>query len=175
MKIAEFENFAWTPEIGGMFTDLKLKVRPFFLSERKKLFGNGMSLKMVPGIDGKMQTVLENPNFAINHDDATLASVIDWTNLIAAKTGNPIPCTEENKIKYLGNMADQLTGHKTARPTGEYEDEPEENAPYLNLFAYISEFTSAMENFEKNLPGTAMPGNNGGSHGAGNSKIIPAG
>ena len=161
--IEDLSIAAWTPEIGGIFQGMKLKVKPFFKVEKNKGFMAGLYRKhkisptdligahMHPGINAD---VIEKFLFLIE----------DWEG--CELNGEKIPCTAENKEKYLRPLVDDLTGHPANK------EKPDGN--FHTLLNYLNEFTENIENYQKNSEGTAGAGKPGGVIGPGNKKNSPA-
>jgi hypothetical protein len=170
MQVSDFEQSAKTPELGGRFTDLILIITPWLKGERRELFQKSAKFKSIADENGKLQIGIDSMNFMEGFDEKILSLVIGWENLVYNSTGAPVPCTPENKKKYLHNMADELTVHKFARPMTDLEEEPKE---FLNLFAYIDQFSVSVANYEKNSPGTVSDGNSGTKRGIGSGKDSP--
>lgn len=163
MQFKKLEQSALTPELGGKFTDLKLRVKPWFFGQRRTEFVEG---KDNIDKDGKISN-----SFIRKFDKKVLSLVIGWENLFDHETGKPVECNESTKEQVLHNNATEKVNHYTANV---YAENKEINAnEKMELFTYIQEFAGIMENFEKNSLSTALSGGSGGSHGSGKPKTMP--
>ena len=136
MKAFEFDEAAWTEEIGGVFTDLKLKIKPYFEADRRRKQYSKMDMKMV---GRTLQEVTLKGN-DIMEFDTWLELIVDWDNFVSAKDSKPIPCTPENVKKYLGPLLEEETGQIVENGKDRV----------FSLSGFISEFSGKHENFEKN-------------------------
>jgi hypothetical protein len=105
-----------------------------------------------------------HPGMAQDMVDKYLSLIEDWEGCTAG--GEKVPCTTENKKKYLEPLIDDLTGQIIKVELGDKK--------CFTLMLYIAAFTETIENYQKNSSGTASAGNPGGETGAGNKKSSPA-
>lgn len=150
MKINDFEQSAWTPELGGELQDIKLKIKACLPAEQRQ-YNKNLLLFRDDKEKNQRVPIFDTEKFTKDFDGRTVALVEDWENFESAATGEKIPCNEENKRKWLLNWADKKTGHdveisRENKKTGEIETVTEKGA----LFIYIQKFASDIKNFEKN-------------------------
>lgn len=160
MQVYDYDEVAETPKLGGRFTDLVLIIAPWLTGERREDFQNNFACDMTPDGDGKYKAEFNQLKLRAGYDAKILSLVSGWKNLIFAETGKPVPCTDENKRRYLHNFADEKTNQKNS------------DDKYLGLFEYIDEFSGNIHNFEKNFSSTVSDGSNGSRRGAGKAKSL---
>lgn len=160
MQVYDYNEVAETPKLGGRFTDLVLIIAPWLKGERREDFQNNFACDMIDDGDGKYKAEFNQLKLRAGYDKKILSLVSDWKNLTFAETGKPVPCTDENKRRYLHNFADDKTNQKNS------------DGKYLGLFEYIDQFSGDIGNYEKNYSSTVSGGNNGTKHGAGKTKSL---
>lgn len=159
MILNELEPSMWTPELGGDFENLRLKLR--YLPENeireahfeKKAYDSiGM---MDINISGQVRVKL-------------LIDVIqDWENMMD-REGKPVVFEKEKHRADLKNFLLLKTGIPIPIKEGEKERKVER---YYSLENYIEQFCMNRENFLKNSGGTAKNGCPGGSNGTPGKKM----
>lgn len=103
MQIQNFSFGAWTPEIGGIFTDLKLKLKPWLRAEAKVLLlslARKYKLAKADMTDDRIST---------DYNNRLIDCIVDWENFYD-ENGEKVPCTPENVKKFIAPFWDQTTG-----------------------------------------------------------------
>lgn len=132
-KLQEYSIAIWTPEIGGTFGDLKLKIKPF-LKKEKNLWMRGLAKKYKISPTDLIAQAMDD-RIAKEMYSKYLSLIEDWDN--CAKNGKKIECTTENKAKYLDPLMDYETG-------------PDKQGKKFTLMLYIANFSEILENYTKN-------------------------
>lgn len=128
---------ALTPEIGGMFGDLKLWIKPSLKEEQKRKILNYSDNVFDPKTHTK-EIVFDQMKFFEKLEDETLSLIVGWENV-------QDEYSEENK-RTLINLADELTDQDI-----EVKDEEGKSITRkARLFEYIVNFASNIQNFRKN-------------------------
>ena len=127
----EFNAEALTPELGGEFGDIKLKIKYKNDFEKKGMYAEMLSK------GGKERT-----HWEMKHIKDLITG---WENLLD-KDGNELKFSEKNK-KWLEDYGLSKTGKE--REYANEKDKPEEKE-YLNLNDYILKFSFEKENYVKN-------------------------
>ena len=161
--IEDFSIAAWTPEIGGIFQGMKLKVKPFLKVEKNRVFMAGLYRKHKMSATDFIGAYM-HPEINAAVTDKSISLIEDWEG--CELNGEKIPCTNENKEKYLRPLADDLTGQPI--------DKENPDKGFHTLLNYLNEFTETIENFQKNFEGTVSGGKPGGEIGPGNKRNSPA-
>lgn len=153
-ELQEFSLAVWTPEIGGVFEGLQLKLKPF-LKREKNVFMRKLARENKVSPTNLMEQAM-NTGITEGLTDKYLSLIEDWLGCTAG--GQKVDCTTENKDKYLRPLLDYNTGHKDA------------NGRQFTLMIYIANFTETLENYQKNSVSTAKHGNPVSVTGNGNSE-----
>ena len=151
-QLQEYSVAKWTPEIGGVFEGLKLKLKPF-LKRDKAVFMRGLARKYKISPTNLMEQAM-SPEITDGLTDKYLSLIEDWSGCTSG--GEIVGCTEKNKEKFLKPLMDYETGHIDGKP--------------FTLMLYIAHFTETLENYQKNSESTAGPGADGGVIGPGSKK-----
>ena len=148
MELKGFEESAWTPELGGDFTGVKLKIKAYLPAEQRK-YGRSLIKFEVDRKTRRTYPVQNGEKYLGEFDERILGLILDWDGVTDGTEA--LPCTDENKAMLL-NYADRKTGIElefdVIRDDGEDTDEKETRP--ARLFEYIERFAADIENFEKN-------------------------
>ena len=151
MEIKKRSLTAWTPELGGEFSDLKLEITAFLMAARRKVYQKSIVAERV---DGNTEIKINAGTILESNDQRLLDSITAWENFIFQDTGKPIPCNDETKAKYLADMMHLKTGIERPWPYPGFDvDEvmPEDmKKEFFNLGEFIDWFSGTIENYEKN-------------------------
>lgn len=159
MILNELEPMVWTPELGGDFNDLKLKLRYLSGNEireahlKRKAF-DSLGL-MDLNISGQVRV------------DLLIDAIQDWENMMDPE-GKPVVFEKEKHRESLKNFLLLNTGILIPLREGEKERKIEK---YYSLENYIEQFCMDRENFLKNSGGTAKSGCHGGNSGTPGKKM----
>lgn len=145
MKALEFDEAAWTPELGGIFTDLKLKIKPHFQADRRKRWYSMAKMS----VKGSVIQDIEMDGNQLMNPDQWLDLIVDWKNFVSAKDNKPIPCTPGNVKKYLAPLLEENTGQPIDELTP-LQNSNDKDINRYSLSGFISEFSGNIENYEKN-------------------------
>jgi hypothetical protein len=146
----EFEESALTPELGGKFSNMRLKVKANLEKAQRIYRSNYMETGF--NKNHQKEVFFNKIRFMADYNQSVLNLVVGWENVIDDDK-QPVPFTKEN-VDFLENYFDSKTGFEetfdifdtqSMQPTGEKETR------IAKLGEYISIFASKVENFEKNL------------------------
>ena len=147
----ELEESTWTPELGGKFNNLKLKIKANLEAAQRKKRSEYMETRFHPKTH-QSEIFFNKTRFVADFNLALLNLIVDWENMINDNK-QPVPFTKEN-VKFLENYFEFETGQEdkfdifdteTMSPSGQQETRLAKLGEYINLFS------SKVENFEKNL------------------------
>jgi len=146
----ELAEEAWTPELGGKFKNLKLKLKANLEAAQRKQRSTYMKTDFDERSHEKI-IFFDRLKFVEDYNLNILKTIVGWENMVD-NSKQPIPFTVEG-AKFLENYFDWETGFegdfdifdsKSMQKTGQKEHR------FYKLSEYISEFASKVENYEKN-------------------------
>lgn len=146
----ELAEEAWTPELGGKFSNLKLKIKAALEAAQRKQRSTYMKTDFDERSHEKI-VFFDRLKFVEDYNPNILKLIVSWENMVG-NDKQPIPFTTE-AVEFLENYFDWETGFegefdifdsKSMEKTGRKEHRN------YKLSEYISEFASKVENYEKN-------------------------
>lgn len=149
MEFKGFEEKAETPELGGIFGNLILILKPDLGMDRKKRATKYSELKY----DSETKKNILVYNVAELQKDYLpfLADhIVGWRNM--TKDGKEEKFTENWRNHFFFNLKDEKTGHELElpKPKKHPDDKDETETRTATLEEYTNWFISKIENFTKN-------------------------
>lgn len=152
MEFKGFEEKVKTPELGGVFEDLILIVKPNLMVERNKRNQKYLKSKYDP--DSKKEVVYYDL-ISMNRDFITVIvdHIVGWENM--CRDGKEEKFTEALRNHFFINLKNEKTGHELELPVPESKrkdkkDTEETEVRIATLEEYTNKFINDIENFKKN-------------------------
>ena len=146
----ELEESAWTPEIGGKFSNMKLKIKANLEKSQRKYRSNYMETGY--NKNHQKEVFFNKVRYIADYNQSVLDLIVDWENILD-DNNQPIPFSKK-EAEFLESYFDYETGieddfdifdPENMRPSGQKEHR------IAKLNEFISNFAAKVENFEKNL------------------------